>query len=211
MDDRELGLICGIGSAKDYSKDRVIFLEGDPFTGFYVVIGGQVKVYKLSADGEETILHMLTPYRSFAETPLLTGNDEFPACAQAVEDCILFHLPKAEFRRIMEESPSLALKLSEALASRLMELNRKLGQMSAGVETRLAQFFLSEITSNGSVDRTEPSFPLTTTKKDLASQLGMAIETLSRALRKLKDAGIIRESSGRIFVLDVPRLRKLAR
>lgn len=210
MNEDELRLISGIGAVRHFAKDELVFLEGDTFTGFYIVMSGSVKVYKLSADGDETVLHILKPYKSFAETPLFTGLDEYPACAQAIEDSALFHIPKADFGRLMEEKPALSIKISEAFASRLMELNKKFGQLTASVESRLARYMIGEITSNGSIAKTEPSFVLTTSKKDLAAQLGIAVETLSRALRRMKDQKIIRESSKRIFVINLRRLRAIS-
>ncbi len=211
LSETERDKIRKIGGVKTYLKDRVIFLEGESFSGFYVVLQGTVRIYKLSSDGSETILHVLKPFKSFAETPIFTGADVYPACAQTAEDSVLFHVPKLEFKRAMEENPGIALKLTEALASRLMELNKKFGQLSVDVETRLARFILGEITSNGSVGKTEPVFTLTTSKKDLAAQLGIAVETLSRALRKLKDHKVIRESARKIFVTDVRRLQELSK
>ncbi len=207
LSEKELDQISSIGVVRGYSKDKVVFLEGEKFSGFYVVMSGSVKVYKLTADGDETVLHILKPYKSFAETPLFTERDEYPACAQVIEDSTLLHIPKSEFRRLLEESPTLSIKISEAFASRLIELNKKFGQLTASVETKLARYMLGEITSNGSIAKTEPYFILGTTKKDLASQLGIAVETLSRALRNFKDEKIIRESSKRIFVTNLKRLK----
>lgn len=211
LTDDELNKIFEAGSTRNFSKNEMIFLEGEPFTGFYVVLQGTVKVYRLFSDGSEAVLHLLKPYKSFAETPLFTDTGVYPACAQATEDSILFCVPKAEFRRLMEGYPSLSMKISGALASRLMELNMKIGQLSVDAEARLARFMIGEITSNGSITKTEPVFTLTSSKKDLAAQLGIAVETLSRALRKLKDQKIIRESSKKIFVLDVKRLQEMSK
>ncbi len=211
LDEEELGILDGIGVVKKFRKDRVIFLEGDAFVGFYVVLSGSVKVYKLSADGDETVLHVLQPYRSFAEAPVLTGEGVYPACAQALEESSLFYVPAAEFRKLMEKSPSIAMKISEAFAVRLMELNKKFEQLSASVESRLARYIIGEISANGSVKNPEPFFTLTISKKDLAAHLGIAVETLSRTLRKLKDRKIIREGSKKIFVLDLKLLRGLSR
>jgi CRP/FNR family transcriptional regulator, dissimilatory nitrate respiration regulator len=210
LNEGELGILTGIGAVKKFRKDRVIFLEGDEFVGFYVVLSGSVKVFKLSADGDETVLHILKPYRSFAEAPVLTGAEVYPACAQALEDSSLFYVPAPEFRRLMEKSPSIAMKISESFAIRLMELNKKFEQLSASVESRLARFIIGEISANGSVRNPEPFLALATSKKDLAAQLGIAVETLSRNLRKLKDRKIIRESSRKIFVLDLKQLREIS-
>ncbi len=210
LSDHELSMIRGIGRVREVEKDRVVFLEGDPFAGFYIVLQGLIKIYKLSSEGNETILHILNQYRSFAEAPMFTNSNVYPACAQAIEDSTLFHIPKVEFRRLMEDNSSLAIKISETFAVRLMELNKKFGQLSLGVEGKLARYILAEIDSNSAVKKTDPFFVLTISKKDLAAQLSIAVETLSRTLRKLKDQKIIRESSKRIFVLDMKRLRELS-
>jgi len=210
LSESELTMVRGIGGKKTYAKDQVLFLEGDAFAGFYIVLSGTVKVFKLASDGNETILHLLKPFKSFAETPLFTTADVYPACAQTIEESVLYFVPKAEFKRLMEESPSLAIKISEAFASRLMEMNKKFGQLSVNVGKRLARYIMNEIVLNETVKRPEPFFRLATSKKDLAAQLGVAVETLSRNLRKLKDEKVIRESSKKIFVLDIRRLRQLA-
>ncbi len=206
----ELRLVSGIGGKKSFARERMIFLEGDQFAGFYIILEGSVKVFKLSAGGDETILHILRPYKSFAETPLFTNSDAYPACAQTMEDSILYYVPKVEFRRLMEDSPSLAIKISEAFATRLMELNKKVAQLSVNVEKRLALYILNEVNLNGSIGTAKPAFSLNVSKKDLAGQLGVAIETLSRNLRKLKDRKIVREVRGEITVLDLRELRKVA-
>ncbi len=210
LNSEELRLIDGIVTTKRFPKERMIFLEGDTFTGFYIVLEGTIKVYKLSSDGSETVLHILKPYKSFAETSLFTKSKTYPACAQAIEDSTLLYVPKAEFTALMEESASLAIKISEAFATRLMELNKKFSQLSVNVEEKLARYLLDEITLNGTIRSPEPVCVLSTSKKNLAGQFGIAVETLSRNLRKLKDEGIIRETSRRIFVLDLRRLRELA-
>lgn len=210
LDEEELLLVDKIGVIKHFPNDRLIFLEGDAFTGFYVILMGAVKIYKLSSDGTETVLHILGPYKSFAETPLFTNSDIYPACAQTIDDSALFYIPRLQFKRLMEESSSLALKISEAFAVRLMELNKKFGQLSVNVEGRLARYIVNEINLNGTIKKPEPVFTLVISKKDLAAQLGIAVETLSRNLRKLKDDKVIRESSKKIFVLDLKRLQTLA-
>lgn len=206
----ELGMIKEIGAVRRFQKDRIIFLEGESFTGFFIILSGSVKVYKLSADGEETVLHILKSYRSFAEAPVFTGTGVYPACAQTIEDSSLFYIPAVEFRQLMTKSPSLAIKISEAFAVRLMELNERFAQLSVSADGRLARYIIAEISSNGSINRTEPFFVLPVSKKDLAAQLGIAVETLSRALRRLKDRRVIRECSKKIFVLSLRRLKEIS-
>ena len=210
LTNQELSLVSGIGRSKSFGKEEVIFLEGEQFAGFYIVLSGEVKVYKLGSDGNETLLHLLRPYKSFAETPLFTNSDAYPACAETTEESTLYYIPKVEFKRLMEESPSLTMKITEAFASRLMELNQKFGQLSVNVEKRLARYIMNEVEFNGTLKSKRPAFVLSMAKKELAGQLGIAVETLSRNLRKLKDGNVIREDGNKIIVIDPIQLRKLS-
>lgn len=206
----ELSLVSAIGRSKSYGSQEVVFLEGEPFAGFYVVLSGGVKIYKLSSDGGVTVLHLLGPYESFAEAPLFSGPDVYPACAETTAESLLYFVPKTEFMRLMEEDSSITAKITETFASRLVELNCKLGQLSVNVEKRLARYILDEIAKNGTIRSERPAFTLSMAKKDLAGQLGIAVETFSRNLRKLKDSNIVREDGSKIIVIDAVRLRKLS-
>ena len=210
LTEAELTMVRSVGAKKHFTKDQVIFLEGETFEGFYIVLDGSVRVFKLASDGNETVLHILRPYKSFAEIPLFTSSNVYPACAQTMEDSTLFYIPQLRFKRLMEERLVLAIKISEAFASRLIELNKMFGQLSVTVDKRLARYILNEVELNGTNRTSEPVFPLSMSKKDLAGRLGVAVETLSRNLRKLKDRKMIRERAGKIFVLNISQLRKLS-
>ena len=205
----ELKLITNISRTKCYKKNQIIFLEGEAYIGFYIVLSGGVKVYKLNGDGDEIVLHELSPFRSFAESSLFSGSRFYTSCAQALEDSTLLYVPSTEFASLLGKNPALAIRVSEAFAVRLMELNQRIDQLASSVEGRVARYLLNEIQLNNSVKLPEPFFNLMIPKKDLAGHLGIASETLSRTLRKLKEDKIIREVSKKIFVTNVKKLREL--
>lgn len=207
----ELKLLTNISKAKRYKKNQIVFLEGEVFAGFYIVLSGSIKVYKLNHEGEEIILNKLEPFRSFAESSLFSGSRFYSACAQALEDSSLMFFPSGEFAKVLGKNPALAIRISEAFAVRLMELNQRFDLLADGVEGRVARYLLNEIQLNNSIKSPEPVFNLSIPKKDLAQHLGIAVETLSRMFRKLKDERVIREVSKKIFVTDLDRLRELAR
>lgn len=206
----ELKLLTNISKTKRYKKDQIVFLEGEVFSGFYVVLDGLVKVYKLNRDGEEVVLNKLEPFRSFAESSLYSGSRYYSACAQAIDDSSLMFFPSKEFASVLGKNPALAIRILEAFAVRLMELNQRFDLLADGAEGRIARYLLNEIQLNNSVKLPEPVFNLLIPKKDLAQHLGIAGETLSRMFRRLKDEKIIREVSKKIFVTNLKRLRELA-
>ncbi len=206
----ELKLITGVSKVRRYKKDQIIYLEGEPFSGFYVLTAGSVKIYRLKGDGREVVLSNLDPYRSFAESYLFSGSRFYASCAQAVEDSSALFFQSAEFAALMGRNPALAIRISEASATTLMDIDRALDLLASGAEARVAKYLLNEIELNNSIRMPEPFFTLLVRKKDLASHLGIANETLSRMLRKLKDDKIIREVSRKVFVTDLKRLRELS-
>ncbi len=206
----ELKLMTGISKTKRYKKNQIVFLEGEAFSGFYVVLTGSIKVYKLNRDGEEIILNKLEPFRSFAESSLFSGSAFYSACAQAAEDSTLMFFPKKEFAAVLGKNPALAIRISEAFAVRLMELNQRFDLLAEGAEGRVARYLLNEIQLNNSVKLPEPVFNLFIPKKELARHLGIASETFSRMFRRFKDEKVIREVSKKIFITNLKRLRELA-
>lgn len=206
----EIKLITNISKTKRFKKNQIIFLEGEAFSGFYVLLSGSVKVYKLKGNGEEIVLNRLEPYRSFAESYLFSESRFYSSCAQAVEDSTALYVPNDEFAALLGRNPALAIRISEASAVKLMELNRGFDFLESTVEARVARYLLNEIQLNNSIRMPEPYFSLLIHKKDLAAHLGIASETLSRTLKKFKQEKIIREVSKKIFVTNVRKLRDLS-
>jgi CRP/FNR family transcriptional regulator len=206
----ELRLLTSISRVRRYRKNQIIFLEGEFFAGFYVVLTGSVKVYKLNRGGKEIVLNRLEPYRSFAESSLFSGSRLYSCCAQTIEDSNLMFFPSAAFAGVLGKNPALAIRISEAFAVRLMELNQRFDLLADDAEGRIARYLLNEIQLNNTIRSPEPVFSLSIRKKDLAEHLGIAGETLSRMFRRLKDDKVIREVSKKVFVTNLKKLRGLA-
>jgi len=206
----ELKFVTEISRTKRFKKSQIIFLEGEVFAGFYVIVNGSVKIYKLNSHGEEIMQHELGAFRSFAESALFSGSRFYSTCAQAMEDSSLLFFPLDDFASLLGKNPALAIRISEAFASRLMKLNRRFDVLATDVEGRIARYLLNEVQLNNSLKLPEPHFTLPVRKKDLAEHLGIASETLSRMIKKFKDDKIIREVSKNIFITNVKRLRQLA-
>ncbi|MGC8594313.1 MAG: Crp/Fnr family transcriptional regulator [Candidatus Kryptoniota bacterium] len=211
LNKNELKMVANISNMRRFRKGQIIFLEGETYGGLFILLKGTVKVYKLASDGSELTLHLLTPYRSFAEAPLFTGTKVYPACAQATEDSSLLYIPQRDFIAMMEKNPAVAVRISEGFAARLMELNQKLDTFGALSLTKLARYILNEITLNNTIKLPEPFFILRASKKDLASHIGIAGETLSRNLKILKEKKIIREKARTLFVTNLKLLSELAK
>jgi CRP/FNR family transcriptional regulator len=111
----QLEELSGIVVRKDFKRGQMIFAEGDEGTGFYVVISGRVKIFKLSSEGKEQILHIFGSGEPFGEVPVFTGR-HFPAHAEAMEESRVFFFPREAFVALIKENPSIALNMVAVLS-----------------------------------------------------------------------------------------------
>lgn len=186
-------------------KGRLIFLEGAQADAFYVLLTGQVKIYKASAEGKEQILHILGPGEPFAEVPMFQGA-QYPANAMAIQPSIVLAMEKSTLIRLMKRDSGLALAMLAALSARLRQMATMIGQITLReVPARLAAYLLLAAETNGA-----DTFALDMSKGHLAGFLGATREALSRALGRLADSGLIAMDNRTITILDRERMNALA-
>lgn len=189
-----------------FGKGEAIFSEGEDADGFYVVITGRVKIFKLSPDGKEQILHFFGPGEPFGEVPVFTGQ-HFPASAEVMEESRAFFFPRKSFVDLIKRNPSLALNMLAILSKRLRRFAALIDDLSLKeVPGRLAAYLLYLSDQN----RGAKVLELAVTKAQLASLLGTIPETLSRILGKLSSQGLIESDGRRIRIMDREGLRDLA-
>jgi len=203
---RHLGELAMIVVDQIFKKGQEVFSEGEEGTGFYVVITGRVKIYKVSWEGREQILHIFGPGEPFGEVPVFTGQ-KFPASAAAIKESRIFFFPKESFVKLIRREPELALGMLAVLSMRLRRFAALVEDLSLKeVPGRLAAYLLYLSRKNeDSLD-----LELDISKTQLASLLGTIPETLSRILAKMKKSGLIDVDGARIRILDVETLQDIA-
>ena len=187
-------------------RGQAVFAEGEEAIGFYVVVSGRIKIFKLSSEGKEQILHFVGPGESFGEVPMFAGG-RFPAHAEAIEKSRIFFFPRAVFLDLIRRDPSLAMNMLAELSRHLRRFTRLVEELSLKeVPGRLAAYllYLSD-GENGSGE-----LELDITKGQLASLLGTIPETISRILGKMSVQGLISVQGRRIKVLNRQALEDLS-
>ncbi len=187
------------------NKGQIIFSEGDEGKGFYVVLKGRIKIYKLSPDGKEQTLHIFGKGEPFGEVPVFAGK-HFPANAEALEKSKVLFFPRDALIKLIEKNPSLALNMLAILARRLREFTVKIEHLSLKeVPSRLAAYilYLSDREDGSS------QVKLDITKGQLASLLGTIPETLSRIFAKMSKQGLIEVLGPNIKILSRSALEEL--
>ena len=191
--------------AKAFARHAVLFLQGEPATGFFVVLEGWVRLYRQTPQGQEITIAVFGRGDSFAEAVVLQTMP-FPVSAQAVADSRLLVIPAERFMRQLRASTDLCFKVMAAMARRLQGLVFQLENVSSrSTVQRLALFILRLCDRDTGTCRIQ--LPLD--KNLIAARLGMQPETLSRGLAKLRAAGVDSDGPG-LLVHDVARLRTVA-
>ncbi len=202
----DLRCVSEIASPRHFVKKESVFREGERADGFFVVAKGRVKVFKLSEDGKEQVLHLIGPGQSFAEATIFEGGT-YPAHAEALEDCDLVFLPKRSFTDLLERNPRIALRMMASLSKWLKRMTDLVESISLrDVETRLVRFLSDELAGRGMARKDGTIYELDVSKNVLASRLGTVPETFSRALKKLQDEGKIRVKGKQIRILKADPL-----
>ncbi len=205
LDAVELGKFAELLREKSYPKGSVILFEDDPGDALFVVREGRVKVVLVAEDGREVILGLLGVGDHFGELSLI---DDQPRSAHviAMEESALLVLRREDFRRRVEQSPSVAWSLLTELSRRLRRADGKIGSLVLlDVPGRIARLLLDAADEGGSdvIDK-----PLT--HQTIAHLIGASRETVSRAMRAFHESGWVSTDRRRIRVADRAALQKRA-
>jgi len=205
IDDERLARFSQIARIRHFPKGQLIFRQGDPCPGVYIVASGMVRVYKIGPNGKEHVLHLLGPTSTFAEAAAI-GGFECPANAEAVADSSCVLIPLDPFRKALHEDHQLCLQMMTSLTfwvRHFLALMEDLVLRDAA--GRLARFLLE------TAPEADGTVRLPTLKRHLASHLNLTSETFSRTLSRLIEAGLVIElDNNRVQLTDAERLRAVA-
>ncbi|MBN1548628.1 MAG: Crp/Fnr family transcriptional regulator [Syntrophaceae bacterium] len=206
LQDHQMENIARVGIRRTYRRDEIIFMEGDDGNGFYIVEAGQIKIYKISSEGKEQILHFFGPGETFGEVAVFTGHG-FPAYAKANHNAICLFIPRTDFIEIIRQDPTLAMNLLGVMSLRLHKFTRLIEDLSLKeVPGRLSAYLI--YMSERSPDPAH--LELEISKSQLAALLGTIPETLSRILTRMARLNYLKSEGPGINILDKEALASIA-
>lgn len=193
--------IAALASERHFESGQILFYEGEPCEGLWVLGAGTVKIAKITPSGREIALALDSAPSSVAEVPLFDGGP-YPATVTAVRDVIAFLLPKQAFQRFCHEHPEVPLAVLAVMGRRLRQLVALVESLTFGsVRQRLARTLLDMRQQLG-----HDEFALPMTQEELALRLGTVREVVSRNLSRFQAEGMIRVERGQIQVLRADSL-----
>ncbi len=199
---QQIGAMAG---ERRFEAGEILFYEGDPAEGLWVIGDGVVKIAKLSPTGREIMLTVIAAPESVAEIPLFDGGP-YPATVTAIQPVTAFFLHKEDFRRFCEEHPQVPLKVLAIAGRRLRQLVQLVELITFGsVRQRLAQVLLQAAEEQGG-----DAVYVPLTHEEIAARLGTVREVVSRNLARFQAEGFLRVVKRRVEILDAAALRREA-
>jgi CRP/FNR family transcriptional regulator, dissimilatory nitrate respiration regulator len=208
--DDDLKRIRAIASLKHLAKKEILFSDGESTKGFYVLLSGKVKLFKVSSEGKEQILHVVSAPDAFAEAALFLEGT-YPAYAETLADSQLLFFPKRDFIQLIERNPRLSVNMIISLSQYLKRFTALIEELSLKeVSARIAKYLVDLSLKLSKEGKNPKTVELDLSKTQLALKLGTISETLSRTLGKMKNKGIIDVQKSRIHILNREALEELA-
>ena len=202
----EVRLLAARFVRRHFSAGELLFSEGDPCRGLYIIDAGKLRIFKSSAAGREQVLAIEGPGSSVAELPVFDGGP-YPASVSAVEDSQILFISRQDLRAFCLEHPEVALKMLAVVGARLRRLVGIIEELSfTTVRQRLVSALVRLAQTSGRKTTQGLEFDLPGTHQEMAHQLGTVRELVSRNLMRLQAEGLVQVSARSIVVPDLPAL-----
>ena len=169
--DDELKSLSSISKIESYTKDSIIFFEGDVANNLLIIISGKVAVYKTKENANETILNTFYTGELFAEAPCIY-DFAYPASAKCLDDTQILYINFEKFKTIFLSDAKISLQIILALSQKIKKLSRFIEDGNKTAAQKLTEYL-----QNNNLDDIK--------HKDLAAKLNIRAETLSRLIAKL--------------------------
>ena len=202
--------LVGLGHRREVPQGTLLFLQDEPAERCFFLEAGEVALRRVSRSGDEVEVARIESGEWFGEALLFAGQG-YPVQATVVRPSRLL-----EFRRgaiLSSLNPEVSLFFLSLLARKCLALNRRIQELTVmDARERVARFLLGLCPARAGDcpgDRQGCRFPLPKKKVEIALELGMAPETLSRALGQMERDGYLKVTGSQVEVPSCSRLKIL--
>ena len=198
--------LVGGATAREFPRHTLLFSQGDPADRFYVILGGRVKLFVTTEEGDENVIEVFGAGNSFGEAAMF-GTGKFPVSAEVVETARLVSLPAEALMAELDADKSLSFMMLAVMARRHRRFQKEISDLKVkSPGQRLGSFILSLVEIEGLDHQGPIAARLPFDKGLIAARIGIKPESLSRALARLRDIGV--ECLGRdVEIADIGRLQ----
>ncbi len=193
-----------------YKKKEDIFFEGGQPEWFYIVSKGKVKITKISHEGKEIILEIISPTDIFGGVAVIKGFP-YPATAVAMEDTEVLKISRKNLMRLVDRFPNLMYCIALQLGDRMKSSYESLKNIALErVEARIAALLLKLAGKIGVETKTGLLIDMRLTKQDVADMVGTTVETSIRTFSKFKKDGLVIDEDGKFVVRNRQKLAEFS-
>ena len=190
-----------------HQPDQVIVMEQDWGESVFLLRSGLAKVRTYTTDGDEVVMSLLGAGDVFGEMAALDGAAR-SADVVALTPLSLVKLRAATFAALLAKQAGFALALPRLEAARLRDLNRRFALQSGDATSRLLDALAYLARKNSGPDSDPQSLIPPLAQRELALLAGLARETASRTLSKLRQKNVVAEEEGGLRLVDLQPLQK---
>jgi len=206
LTETELAFLTQRAVPRSFGPGEIVFTEGDPCLGLYVVEHGNIRIFKSSMSGREHVLGIEGPGCSVAELPVFDGGG-YPASVAAIDDVTLIFVSKNDFQALCTAHPQVALKVLRVVGARLRRLVGIIEELSfTTVRHRLAAFLVRMAQREGKRTPQGIVISVPMSNQELASQIGTVRELVSRNLSRFQSQKLIQMEGRAITIPDLKAL-----
>jgi len=201
--------LARLGHHRTLKRGETLFAAGDENALSATLTKGALKVSSFDEDGTEHILSLIHPAGFAGELFVPQAHHDIAA----LTDCELCVFPREQYEKALQRFPELGRALLRRSSQDLLETRLLLAAVTSRTAGQRVAGFLLAMARAANDAECHPAieFDMVLTRGEVASLLGLTIETVSRQLTKLEKGGVIRRRGARgILLLDAARLGKLA-
>lgn len=207
MHEADLAEVAGSVRVESLDKGQRLFDQDDPAQRFFLVRSGQVKLYRLSPDGQEKIIEIMGPGKTFAEAVMFMERHTYPVYAEALGPVVALSVDNTAFLGVLRRSADTCLRVMADMSMHLHARVTEIDNLCLHNATyRLVTYLLEQVPDEG---QDTSQIHLSVAKGVLAARLSIQRETFSRILARLRELSLIDVSGQDIVVTDLPALRAL--
>jgi CRP/FNR family transcriptional regulator, cyclic AMP receptor protein len=214
LDQQELVKVGTLAQVRSYPARAVVVTQGEPALALFAILRGRLKVVSCGPDGRDTVLGIMGEREIFGEIALIDGGARSATCT-AIEPCELLAIERAQFLKLLDDSPRISVKLLYVLAQRLRRLSQRSEDAAfLDVPSRLARTLLDLAVRFGEHGRPLSNsirIDLKLSQQELGELVGATRESVNKHLGDWARQGFVKVEAGRMVLSDVESVRRLAR
>ena len=207
LTDAELKEIVKLAVRQVYKKDNMILIEEEIGSTMFIILDGRVKISRISDDGREVILSILSEGDFFGEMSILDGQNR-SANVVTLDDSKIMVIRREDFLQMLHDYPQIAINLLKELAGRLRRSDSQIKSLSLQNATgKVASTLLRIADDSGKIHLGQVEIPRLPPQQDLANMAGTSRETISRVLKALTKQGYLKKEGSRLIIKDYESFR----